>query len=277
MNVQIDQLVKSLLEKDSLENCSLQEVKEYADRHPHFGAAQLLLTKKMQVENVSAYDEQLQKTILFFHYPLWVKKILNDTGDATVVEKKKEEPVETIKEKITEAPLIEIKEEEIVNIADSTSLPDETEETANSENDDSIELPTFKFEPIESSKSDLLFEPFHTVDYFASQGINFKEEEKPTDKFGKQLRSFTDWLKTMKRLPSVENSISEEPLANKKVEQMAEHSIQEKEILTIAMAEVWEKQGNKAKAIDIYTKLSLLDPSKSTYFAAKIEELKKTN
>ncbi|MBK7291529.1 MAG: hypothetical protein IPI78_15575 [Chitinophagaceae bacterium] len=99
MNVQIDQLVKSLLEKDSLENCSLQEVKEYADRHPHFGAAQLLLTKKMQVENVSAYDEQLQKTILFFHNPLWVKKILNDTGDATVVEKKKEEPVETIKEK----------------------------------------------------------------------------------------------------------------------------------------------------------------------------------
>ncbi|MBK7291528.1 MAG: hypothetical protein IPI78_15570 [Chitinophagaceae bacterium] len=164
-----------------------------------------------------------------------------------------------------------------MNIADSTSLPDETEETANSENDDSIELPTFKFEPIESSKSELLFEPFHTVDYFASQGINFKEEEKPTDKFGKQLRSFTDWLKTMKRLPSVENSISEEPLANKKVEQMAEHSIQEKEILTIAMAEVWEKQGNKAKAIDIYTKLSLLDPSKSTYFAAKIEELKKTN
>lgn len=277
MNVQIDQLVKSLLEKDSLENCSLQEVKEYADRHPHFGAAQLLLTKKMQVENVSAYDEQLQKTILFFHNPLWVKKILNDTGDATVVEKKKEEPVETIKEKITEAPLIEIKEEEIVNIADSTSLPDETEETANSENDDSIELPTFKFEPVESSKSDLLFEPFHTVDYFASQGINFKEEEKPTDKFGKQLRSFTDWLKTMKRLPSVENSISEEPLANKKVEQMAEHSIQEKEILTIAMAEVWEKQGNKAKAIDIYSKLSLLEPSKSPYFAAKIEELKKTN
>ena len=277
MNVQIDQLVKSLLEKDSLENCSLQEVKEYADRHPHFGAAQLLLTKKMQVENIPAYNEQLQKTILFFHNPLWVKKILNDTGDATVIEKKKEEPIETIEEKIIEAPLIEIKEEELVNVADSTSLPDETEQTASTENDDSIELPTFKFEPIESSKSELLFEPFHTVDYFASQGINFKEEEKTTDKFGKQLRSFTDWLKTMKRLPSVENSISEEPLANKKVEQMAEHSIQEREILTIAMAEVWEKQGNKAKAIDIYSKLSLLEPSKSPYFAVKIEELKKTN
>jgi hypothetical protein len=42
------------------------------------------------------------------------------------------------------------------------------------------------------------------------------------------------------------------------------------------MAEVWKKQGNTAKAIDIYNKLSLLDPSKRVYFAAKIEELKKT-
>ena len=72
-------------------------------------------------------------------------------------------------------------------------------------------------------------------------------------------------------------STTEEPLAEKKVEQMAEHSIKEREIITVAMAEVWEKQGNKAKAIDIYSKLSLLEPSKSPYIAAKIEELKKTN
>ena len=81
----------------------------------------------------------------------------------------------------------------------------------------------------------------------------------------------------MKRLPAGETSTTEEPLAEKKVEQMAEHSIKEREIITVAMAEVWEKQGNKAKAIDIYSKLSLLEPSKSPYFAAKIEELKKTN
>jgi hypothetical protein len=48
-------------------------------------------------------------------------------------------------------------------------------------------------------------------------------------------------------------------------------------VVTEAMAEVWEKQGNKEKAVAIYTKLSLLDPSKSVYFAAKIEELKKLN
>jgi hypothetical protein len=40
------------------------------------------------------------------------------------------------------------------------------------------------------------------------------------------------------------------------------------------MAEVWEKQGNLVKAKETYEKLSLLNPDKSSYFAAKIEHLK---
>ncbi|RZA27185.1 MAG: hypothetical protein EOP02_10495 [Proteobacteria bacterium] len=56
--------------------------------------------------------------------------------------------------------------------------------------------------------------------------------------------------------------------------QTAAHSIEEKEVVTEAMAEVWIKQGHNAKAIDIFNKLSLQNPSKSAYFAAKIEQLK---
>ena len=40
------------------------------------------------------------------------------------------------------------------------------------------------------------------------------------------------------------------------------------------MAEVYIQQGKKEKARDIYQKLSLLNPAKSTYFAAKLENLK---
>ncbi|HWC52259.1 MAG TPA: hypothetical protein VG676_01650, partial [Chitinophagaceae bacterium] len=60
----------------------------------------------------------------------------------------------------------------------------------------------------------------------------------------------------------------------KKVEQLAAHSIEDRNVVTEAMAKVWEKQGNAAKAIEIYNKLGLLNPSKSSYFAAKIEQLK---
>jgi hypothetical protein len=79
----------------------------------------------------------------------------------------------------------------------------------------------------------------------------------------------------MKRLPVSEMTGAVEAKAEQKVEQLAQHSLQGKEVLTEAMAEVWEKQGNGAKAIEIYNKLSLLDPLKSAYFASKIEELKK--
>jgi hypothetical protein len=73
-NIQIDQLVRSLLQKDSLEQCSLQELEQFAGRHPYFGAAQLLLAKKMQVEKADGYQDQLQKTYLFFNNPMWVHR-----------------------------------------------------------------------------------------------------------------------------------------------------------------------------------------------------------
>ena len=91
MNAQINLLVKSLLKKDSIEQCSVQELQQYADRHPYFGAAQLLLTKKLQTENSEQYDEQLQKTFLFFHNPLWVEHLLNDTGNAVITATEKKE------------------------------------------------------------------------------------------------------------------------------------------------------------------------------------------
>jgi hypothetical protein len=121
--------------------------------------------------------------------------------------------------------------------------------------------------------SDLLFEPYYTVDYFASQGIQYKPEEAPSDKFGQQLKSFTDWLKVMKSLPLTEISKSIDPKEERKVEQIAGQSLASEEVVTEAMAEVWIKQGNRAKAKEVYQKLSLLEPSKSAYFATKISEL----
>ena len=293
MNVQIDQLVKSLLQKDSLEQCSLHELEQFANRHPYFGAAQLLLTKKMKMERSEGYDEQLQKTFLFFHNPLWVEQLLEETGQAIITEPEKEEeayPDETEEkiETVYASPVlngepafqpgqsegeIEITEPE-TPITDSEKQEQDIPDSR--EDEKPFQMPSFKAgEPDDNSS--MVFEPYHTVDYFASQGIKLKLEEKPLDKFGQQLRSFTDWLKTMKKLPATEIAIQTEAGAERKVEQLAEHSIQEREVVTEAMAAVWEKQGNRAKAIDIYHKLSLLEPSKSAYFAAKIEDLKNIN
>jgi ABC-type cobalamin transport system ATPase subunit len=64
-----------------------------------------------------------------------------------------------------------------------------------------------------------------------------------------------------------------DPKEEKKVEQLAGNSLQQNEVITLAMAEIWVKQGNMAKAREVFSKLSLLEPSKSTYFANRINEL----
>jgi nitrate reductase alpha subunit len=127
-----------------------------------------------------------------------------------------------------------------------------------------------------------LFEPMHLVDYFASQGIKLTEETQTADKLGKQLKSFTEWLKTMKKVHSTEPGQHNFPAINAAIQAddailaLAEMSNKEDEVLTESMAEVFAKQGKTGKAIEVYEKLSLLNPSKNAYFAAKIEQLKGT-
>jgi hypothetical protein len=118
-----------------------------------------------------------------------------------------------------------------------------------------------------------LFEPLHTIDYFASQGIRLTLDENPTDPLGRQLKSFTEWLRTMRRLPQKDREIVPDRVAEQTIQNFAAHSIEGKEPVTETMAEVLAKQGMPERARVVYEKLSLLNPDKSAYFAAKIEQL----
>lgn len=129
----------------------------------------------------------------------------------------------------------------------------------------------------ENAEEEIAFQSYHTIDYFASQGIRLQQSDLTRDRLGQQLKSFTEWLRSMKKLPTADTETvrnAEDVNRQQLVVQNAADSIQEKEVVTEAMAEVWAKQGNHEKAIDTYNKLSLLNPSKSAYFAAKIDQLK---
>lgn len=123
------------------------------------------------------------------------------------------------------------------------------------------------------AEQSLAFEPLHVTDYFASLGIKLSGDVKQNDKLGKQLKSFTEWLKTMKKIHTDElpgTGLQDEQT----IQKLAEKSNTEDEVVTEAMAEVLIQQGKAVKAIDVYKKLSLLNPAKTVYFAAKIENLK---
>jgi len=112
-------------------------------------------------------------------------------------------------------------------------------------------------------------------DYFAAQGIEIDLSTLPQDKFTQQLRSFTAWLKVLKEKEGAPNTPDLAEAQEKEITAIAEKANIMEEVVTEAMAEVWEKQGNSRKAIALYSKLSFIFPEKSVYFASRIEQLKK--
>lgn len=138
----------------------------------------------------------------------------------------------------------------------------------------SAQLSDFKKPVEENAKLDFEMEPYYTIDYFASQGIKVDLTKQPQDKLTKQLLTFTDWLKKMKTVSPNPQDLGTDPELEKAIQGIAQTSNEAKEIATETMAEVFVKQGKIDKAVQLYIKLSFLDPEKSSYFAAKIQQLK---
>ncbi|MDB5279293.1 MAG: hypothetical protein JWR61_4248 [Ferruginibacter sp.] len=125
-----------------------------------------------------------------------------------------------------------------------------------------------------TTEDTISYQPLHTSDYFASLGIKLNENGIPVDRLGKQLKSFTDWLKVMKKIHPDHLPQTDE-LTEHSIQEIAEKSNKKGDVLTEAMADVLIQQGKLNKAIELYQKLSLLNPSKSAYFAAKIDNIKR--
>jgi len=192
--------------------------------------------------------------------------------DESIIENKIHEGVsERADERDYEAfdgPTQMIGEEE--NQMEQTEIPSETVSFPIKEMDEQKTIPAFNAKNAES----IVFAPYHMIDYFASQGIKLVLEDQPSDNLGKQLKSFTDWLKVMKKLPARPLPDKTEEKEAERIRHFAAHSIEERDILTESMAEVLAKQGMYENAIALFQKLSLIYPPKSAYFASRIEQLK---
>ena len=212
------------------------ELKEQSEKFPYFGLLHYYLLQKID-QSSEDFPRVAQKTALHLNEPYRFQCLVSDDSNLPNLDIS---PTHSIDKRVDEN-------------ATSAGTPNE---------------------PIgESSTDEMLFEPLHASDYFASQGIKLSEEVNENDKLSKQLKSFTAWLKTMKKVNIEKLAELSQPLDHR-VEQMAEKSNLIAEVLTESMAEVYLSQGKTQKAIETYQKLSLQNPSKSAYFADLIQKIK---
>ena len=260
----INQNLTGLTEHDHLE--------QVAKRHPYFIPAQFYLLQQMK-DTDAGYDVQAAKTALLFNNPHWLHFQLQQ-----------DHTIDSIEEEIAATTAV-VPDPVVAAVAEPQKEPQTEEQlmlAENSDNDDDSAITEEEIAPIKITLRDMgapvdehapAFEPMHLVDYFASQGIKLSDEVQTADKLGKQLKSFTEWLKTMKKI-HIPDSEANASISDIAIQALAAKSNKEGEIVTEAMAEVLVQQGKAAKAIEVYQKLSLLNPSKSAFFAAKIEQLK---
>ncbi len=218
-------------------------LEEIIEEYPYFTLAHTALLTQIN-KNERSYDNQLAKTALHFNNAPLLQLLLNPSEKSVLTEI---------------SPKVEFNSPAETTINETVPPP-------------AAEKPAETVPAEVAGKEAPLFEPLYTTDYFASQGIKLSEEMKANDKLGRQLKSFTEWLKTMKKVhPSQKN---DSIVLDTTVEKLAEKSNEDAEIVTEAMAEVYESQGKYNKAKEIYQKLSLQNPAKSTFFAAKLEQIK---
>lgn len=308
MESNVNIIAKSLFAKNSFDEVTEEQLLDYTHAYPYTGIGHFLLAKRKK-DKGEPYQAAAAKASLYFNNPLWLHYLLEsypedievpeleNVPEVPVVQEVPEEESEVHDEKVivevesvekVAKPVIEMNEAVVAShesepvelhvpilVKEADGIPVSTAETS------IPAIPTDSSVPIVPSVSptleEPLFEPYHTIDYFASQGIKLRLEDLEKDKFGKQLRSFTDWLRTMKKIaPVVAGSPVAEPQqdpSEAEIQKVAAESVEASDVETEAMAEVWVKQGKKTRAAAIYRKLSLLNPGKSHYFAAKIDQL----
>ena len=285
MNLTQEKALLHLAGKPDHVELSVESWQHLAAEYPYFAPAQFFLASKLKMEENSLAIAQQLRTNLYFTNAHWLQFQLLHGLRNRIDPEEMAEAGEGMPETAPPpaAAVANFTETAVDDTEDVDGNGEEPETIAvNPEAENKIasllsnQLADFK-KPVEAGAKldiDAEKERLHTIDYFASQGIKIDLSTIPQDKLTTHLRKFTDWLKQMKNANAGVSDLGTNAEMEKAVMETAQNSNETGEVITEAMADVLVKQGHVDKAIQLYIKLSFLNPEKSSYFAAKIEQLK---
>ena len=237
MTKETDFMIKSLFQKESMDEMTIDELKCHAEAFPYSSIIQFLYTSKLKSQNHLDFPKAVSNTALFFDNSSWLNYQLREeveVGNFSTF----------------------IYKTQVDNTIETIVVQDNEKNTVPQTNND-FEFP---------------LTPYHTVDYFASLGIKINMEG-GKDELSLKVKSFTAWLKTMKRLQPGAETVTIKDL-QAILDTQNEKENQSEAVFTETMAEVYLKQGLREKAIEVYDKLSLQNPLNSHNFADKISQIK---
>src|SRR5688572_20738297 len=150
MNNEISLITKQLFHKDGLADVTVSELEAFIAKYPYLAPARFLLAKKEYDAYPSAVHDDVITAGLYFHNPLWFEWQLRRDP----LEEEATAPREEHQPQQNPAP-------------ETATAPAKAREN----------------EPV------MEFQSYHTIDYFASQGIRLQQAELGKDKLGQQLKS----------------------------------------------------------------------------------------
>jgi hypothetical protein len=290
----------------------LGEVYELVDLFPYFQSAHMLLLKGLKDNDDVKFEKQLRSSaihiadreVLYYllksekHYEpdqkiakednepesMTVSDLSTETQQTVIESAKNSELLITEIERDNEKPKSEEKEDNVVSTTGHTVLMPTDSESEDSngviflldENGQTEEEKIFFMDPgfSISEKTDLLELESELSDtgqnlYKPDSQDNISETDTTGSRKNLQAELIDKFITANPRIEPIRDKTSHP------IEDLSKPHIEEKgSFITETLARIYINQGYYSKAIEIYEKLSLKFPEKSSYFAAQIEKVK---